>query len=209
MPITYPTTVFASPPMPRMPLDSASCASPAAARQQPGRRRPTSMRDVDHDDQHQVERRGAAHQHCASVVCSTSASASAATTPSSLHGVASDGRTVAAAGGVSTTSTSSRLEKSTAGRTVMAPYSAAAALHLLHAADHEALRVDAVDARRSSRCRRRGSRPTSAHVLEPQRVSRPSRSTTPCARVRSTSAPAAALRSMSSCTFAARARSAR
>ena len=31
MPITKPTTVLASPPMPRIPLDNASCARPAAA----------------------------------------------------------------------------------------------------------------------------------------------------------------------------------
>ena len=68
MPARNPTTVFASPPMPMTPLDSASCTSPAKVPVSSPVDRPRRQRDVDHDDEHQVDRHGAAHDEAGSSV---------------------------------------------------------------------------------------------------------------------------------------------
>ena len=61
MPARNPTTVFASPPMPMTPLDSASCTSPANVPASRPVDRPRRQRHVDHHDQHQVDRDRPAH----------------------------------------------------------------------------------------------------------------------------------------------------
>ena len=62
-PARKPTSVFASPPMPMTPLDSASCTSPAAPAQPPGGR-PGGQRHVDHHE-HQDRRATVLPPHAA------------------------------------------------------------------------------------------------------------------------------------------------
>ena len=66
-PATNPTTVFASPPMPMMPLDKTSCSSPAKVPASSPVTGPTTRR-VDHHDQHQIDAAAAADQSRARVV---------------------------------------------------------------------------------------------------------------------------------------------
>ena len=75
MPARNPTIVFASPPMPMIAARQRVLRQPGRRAGQQPRHRARRQRDVDHHDQHQIERRGAARRERASVVCSASASA--------------------------------------------------------------------------------------------------------------------------------------
>ena len=142
----------------RQPADADDPARQRVLRQpgqrsrQQSRRRAGGQRDVDHDDEHEVERGRPADDQLRHGRLEHQGQAQrprSRTARSSLRRLDGPGFGASACGpgawGVSTTSTSSRLEKSTAGRMVDGAVGAAAPLHPLDPADHEALRVDAVD----------------------------------------------------------------
>ena len=142
----------------------------------------------------------------ASVVCSASAPASAMSTPTVLISRLREAWRYprsAPRAGTSTTSTSSSDEKSTAGRKRDDAVETRAARGRLHRADGEPLGIDAVDARRDDDVAGRdvGQVRDELHARAAGRLRR--RRPCPPARVRSLTAPTAALRSMMSCTRAA------
>ena len=124
MPARKPTIVFASPPMPMTPLDSASCTSPATAPGQQPRHRPGRQRHVDDDDEHQIDRDGAPDDEPGQRGLQRERQRDRQEHPGGLHSaptrpLGAVGAASCAGVGVSTTSTSSRLRKSTAGRTTI------------------------------------------------------------------------------------------
>ena len=183
MPARNPTIVFASPPMPMTPLDSASCTSPATRPRQQARHRARRQRDVDDDDQHQVDRDRAAHHEPRQrrLQRQRHGDRQERPRPPSLVRPPSASR---AGVGVSTTSTSSSAEKSTAGLTVIRLYAGPVFSTALDAADHEALR-DRCRRCPTSRRRRRPTTSAASDTYSSRSRSSPPPTTTPCARDRS------------------------
>ena len=119
MPVRNPTSVLASPPMPSTPLDSASCASPAAVPAS----RPVTGPEVSATDTTTTSTRSTAHggagDEPAERGLQDDRRHDRQDHPGSLHSALPSVGRVA---GVSTTSTSSSARKSTAGLTTMRLY---------------------------------------------------------------------------------------
>ena len=123
-PAANPTMDLANPPTPMTPLDSASWTMPAAVAGQHPRDRAGLQRDIDHHYQHQIERRGTAHQKPRQGRLPRERQRDGDQDPGGSHSRAPLGSPSAPAG-VVTTSTASSVENSTAGRTTMAAKSPA------------------------------------------------------------------------------------
>ena len=167
------------------------------ARDQP-RRGPAAQRDVDHRDEHQVDQPGAGCQKACNRGLQCQGDGNGQGNAERPHEGPSSGCRLRRR----------RLDDEHFLEPVeinRRPYAdglvnAVAAADRLDSPDDEALRIDPVDARRHDRVAHfhvGGGRPRSPCA----RCPRPLPTTMPCARDRSTSAPAAALRSISSCTF--------